>query len=47
MKKPYEKPEVKKVLLKPDEAVLACGKCPGDGFAPSRCNKIGLPTKQS
>lgn len=25
-KKPYKKPEIKKVRLKPEEAILACGK---------------------
>ncbi len=47
MKKPYKKPEIKKVELKPEEATLSCGKCPGNAASPPQCNKIGLPTKQS
>jgi len=41
MKKPYKKPEVKKVELRPEEAVLACGKCPGKSQSPSMCNLRG------
>jgi hypothetical protein len=33
MKKKYEKPEVKKVPLKPEEAVLTACKTPGGGVS--------------
>ena len=39
MKKKYEKPEVKKVPLKPEEAVLTACKTPGGG---ANCN-AGVP----
>lgn len=37
MKKVYEKPDIKKVELRPEEAVLACGKCPGADNRPKKC----------
>lgn len=47
MKKIYKKPEIKKVELRPEEAVLACGKCPGNSNSPTRCNQVGFTTKFS
>jgi hypothetical protein len=42
-KRPYEKPQVKQVVLKPDEAVLgACKTTAIAGPAQSRCNNGGL-----
>ena len=42
-KKPYEKPQVKQVVLKPEEAVLgACKTSTVAGPAQSKCNNGGL-----
>ncbi len=42
-KKAYEKPQVKQVVLKPEEAVLgACKTTTVAGPAQSRCNNGGL-----
>lgn len=41
MKKVYEKPDIKKVELRPEEAVLQCSKCPGNSNSPTFCNQIG------
>ena len=43
-KKPYVKPEVKQVQLKPEEAVLAVCKLPGQyGPARQNCQTAGVP----
>lgn len=41
MKKVYEKPEIKKVELRPEEAVLQCTKCPGRSRTPRGCSVGG------
>ncbi len=40
MKKIYKKPEIKKVELRPEEAVLVCGKCPGYSNSPPKCSVV-------
>ncbi len=38
MKKPYQKPEIRKVTLRPEEAVLGICKRTNNGSNATRCN---------